>query len=73
MHTCIGIKDSNFWEISKEKSKLQIGNVHIRKAKFSKGKCTHWKSKMRNFKVGNENYPSWKLVMRKLKIGNWKY
>ena len=34
--------------------------------------CTHWKSKMRNFKVGNKKYPSWKLVMRKLKlvIGN---
>ena len=43
--TLVGIKNSNDWEISKEKSKLEIGNVHIRKVKFSKEKCTYWKSK----------------------------
>ena len=69
MYTCIDIKDNNN---IKGKVKLEIGNVHIRKAKFSKEKCTYWKSKMRKFKIGNEKYPSWKLVMRKPKIGNWK-
>ena len=49
---------ANYWEVSKEKSKSEIGNIHIRKAKFSKEKCTYWKSKMRNFKVGTEKYPS---------------
>ena len=43
--TLVGIKNSNDWKISKEKSKLEILNVHIRKAKFSKEKCTYWKSK----------------------------
>ena len=38
------------------KSKLEIGNVHIRKAKFRREKCTYWKSKVKKFKVGNEKY-----------------
>ena len=73
MHTCIGIKDNNsYYQRKSQNWKLEIGDVHIRKAKFSKEKCTYWKSKMRKFKIGNEKYTSWKLAMRKLKIDNWK-
>ena len=67
--TLVGIKNSNDWEISKEKSKLEIGNVHIRKASLVK-RNVHIGSQNEKIQIGNEKYPSWKLVMRKLKIGN---
>ena len=38
---------------------------------FGKENCTHWKSEIRKFQIGNEKYSNWKLVMRKFKLNYW--
>ncbi len=60
-YTLVGIKNSNDCEISKEKSKLEIGNVHIRKASLVK----------RNVHIGSQNEKNSKLVMRNIQVGSW--
>ena len=49
---------------------LAIGNVHIRKAKISKEKCSYILEVNEKIKIVNEKYPSWKLILRKLENGN---